>query len=70
MLATTVLAAPDRALGRIAAAGLPVDDVHAVVTPHRPLACAGRSVAARLAGETPEVSVTLPWARLSDLPWL
>lgn len=70
VLATTVLTDPGRALARIADAGLPVDDVHAVVTPHRPLACAGRSVAARLAGESPEVSVTLPWARLSRLPWL
>ncbi|SOC46996.1 hypothetical protein SAMN05660748_0568 [Blastococcus aggregatus] len=70
VLATTVLAAPDRALARIAAAGLPVEEMHAVVTPHRPLACAGRSVAARLAGETPEVSVTLPWARLPELAWL
>ncbi|MBN1091631.1 hypothetical protein JKP75_03005 [Blastococcus sp. TML/M2B] len=69
-LATTVLAAPDRLRARIAATGLPVDDLHAVVTPHRPLACAGGSVAARLAGETPEVSVTLPWARLADLRWL
>jgi hypothetical protein len=69
-LATTVLADPDRALARIAEAGLPVDDVHAVVTPHRPLACADRSVAARLAGESPEVSVTLPWARLPELGWL
>jgi hypothetical protein len=41
-----------------------------VVTPHRPVACAGRSVAARLAGEISEASVTLPWARLPDLPWL
>ncbi len=70
VLATTVLVAPDRMLGRVAAAGLPVDDVHVVVTPHRPVACAGRGVAARLAGETPEASVTLPWARLADLHWL
>lgn len=70
VLATTVLADPDRALAGIAAAGLPVDDVHAVITPHRPVACAGRSVAARLAGETPEVSVTLSWAGLADLSWL
>ena len=25
---------------------------------------------ARLAGETTEASVTLPWERLADLPWL
>jgi hypothetical protein len=70
VLATAVLAAPERMLARVAAAGLPVDDVHVVVTPHRPVACAGSGVAARLAGETPEASVTLPWSRLADLPWL
>lgn len=70
VLATAVLAGPERMLGRVVAAGLPVDDVHVVVTPHRPVACAGGGVAARLAGETPEASVTLPWARLADLPWL
>ncbi|MGY2127625.1 hypothetical protein [Blastococcus sp. SYSU DS0617] len=70
VLATTVLVAPERMLGRVADAGLPVDDVHVVVTPHRPVACAGGSVAARLAGETSEASVTVPWARLADLPWL
>lgn len=70
VLATTALAAPGRMLTRVADAGLPVDDVHVVVTPQRPVACAGRSVAARLAGETSEASVTLPWARLTTLPWL
>ncbi len=70
VLATTVLSAPVRMLDRIAAAGLPVDDVHVVVTPHRPVACAGRGVAARLAGETSEASVTLAWSRLAHLPWL
>ncbi|SDF25271.1 hypothetical protein SAMN05660662_1558 [Blastococcus aurantiacus] len=70
VLATTALAAPGRMLTRVADAGLPVDDVHVVVTPQRPVACAGRSVAARLAGETSEANVTLPWARLTTLPWL
>lgn len=70
VLATTVLVGPARMLARVADAGLPVDDVHVVVTPHRPVACAGRSVAARLAGESSESNVTLPWARLADLPWL
>jgi len=28
------------------------------------------AVAARLAGETTEASVTLPWRRLADLPWI
>ena len=50
LLATTVLLAPASLPERIAAAGLPVDDLHVVVTPHRPVACAGRGVAARLAG--------------------
>jgi hypothetical protein len=40
-----------------------------VVTPHRPVACAIPGVAARLAGETTESGITLPWRRLSDLPW-
>lgn len=70
VLATTVLVTPERMLGRVADAGLPVDDVHVVVTPHRPVAGAGRSVAARLAGETSEASVTLPWERLPALSWL
>jgi hypothetical protein len=70
VLATTALASPGRMLTRVSAAGLPVDDLHVVVTPERPVACAGRSVAARLAGETSEARVTLPWARLHTLPWL
>lgn len=70
LLATTVLLAPASLPDRVAAAGLPVDDLHVVVTPHRPVACAGRGVAARLAGETTEAGVTLPWERLADLPWL
>lgn len=70
VLATTVLVDAEGMLARVAAAGLPVDDLHVVVTPYRPVACAGGSVAARLAGETSEASVTLPWGRLPDLPWL
>lgn len=70
VLATTVLADPERMRARIASVGLPVDDLHVVTTPHRPVACAGRGVAARLAGESTEPSVTLPWARLAELPWL
>jgi hypothetical protein len=57
-------------LGRLAAAGLDTAGMHVVVTPHRPVACAGAAIAARLAGETPEPSVTLPWSRLPELPWL
>ena len=70
VLATTALAAPGRMLARVEDAGLPVDDLHVVVTPERPVACAGRSVAARLAGETSEASVTLPWERLAGVRWL
>jgi hypothetical protein len=70
VLATSVLMAPERMLGRLAAAGLETAGMHVVVTPHRPVACAGAGIAARLAGETPEASVTLPWSRLAELPWL
>jgi hypothetical protein len=69
LLATAALAAPEQMLARIAAAGLRMADMHVVVTPHRPLACAGAGVAARLAGETGEDCVTLPWPRLADLSW-
>jgi hypothetical protein len=70
VLATCVLMAPERMLGRLAAAGLETAGMHVVVTPHRPVACAGAGIAARLAGETPEASVTVPWSRLAELPWL
>jgi hypothetical protein len=70
VLATAALAAPERMVARIAAAGLNITDMHVVVTPHRPVACAGRGIAARLAGETTEASITLPWPRLADLPWI
>jgi hypothetical protein len=70
VLATAALVAPERMLLRITAAGLDMADMHVVVTPHRPVACAGPGVAARLAGETTEASVTLPWRQLADLPWI
>jgi hypothetical protein len=70
MLATSVLATPERMLGRLAAAGLETAGLHVVVTPHRPVACAGAGIAARLAGETGEASMTLPWTRVAELPWL
>ena len=70
VLATAALVAPERVLGRITAAGLAMADMHVVVTPHRPVACAGPGIAARLAGETPEASVTLPWQELADLSWI
>ncbi|MFD2091952.1 hypothetical protein [Blastococcus deserti] len=69
-LATAALVAPELMIARIAAAGVAMTDMHVVVTPERPVACAGPSIAARLAGEISEASVTLPWTRLADLPWL
>lgn len=69
LLATAVLVAPERVLGRIAEAGLEMPDMHVVITPHRPLACAGPGVAARLAGQTSEDRITLPWQELAGLPW-
>jgi hypothetical protein len=69
-LATAVLVAPQRMLERALAAGLAMDDMHVVATPHRPVACARPAIAARLAGETTEDSVTVPWRLLADLPWL
>jgi hypothetical protein len=70
LLAGAALVAPELLLQRAAAAGLELDDMRVVVTPNRPVACAGPSVAARLAGETAERCVVLPWRRLADLPWL
>jgi hypothetical protein len=69
VLATAVLVAPERMLQQITAAGPAMPDMHVVVTPQRPVACAGPAIAARLAGETSEASITLPWRRLADLPW-
>jgi hypothetical protein len=69
-LATAALVAPERMIARTHAAGLETADMHVVITPHRPVACAERGIAARLAGETTEASVTLPWQRLADLRWL
>ncbi|MCW2634478.1 MAG: hypothetical protein JWQ99_845 [Blastococcus sp.] len=69
MLATTALVAPERMIAQAGSAGLSLDDMHVVVTPHRPVACAGPGIAARLAGETTEASVTLPWRRLPGLRW-
>lgn len=70
VLATAALVDPERMLRRITAVGLAMPDMHVVVTPQRPVACAGPGIAARLAGETTEASVTLPWQDLADLPWL
>ena len=70
VLATSVLMTPERMLSRLAAIGLDTAGMHVVVTPHRPVACAGPGIAARLAGETTEASMTLPWSRVAELPWL
>jgi hypothetical protein len=70
VLATASLVAPERMLGAAAAAGLTIADMYVVITPQRPVACAGPAVAARLAGETTEASVTLPWRSLADLSWI
>jgi hypothetical protein len=69
LLATAALLEPERMLARVATAGPPMPDMHVVVTPRRPVACAGPGVAARLAGDTSEPCRTLPWRRLADLPW-
>jgi hypothetical protein len=70
LLASAVLAAPERLLHRVAAAGLEMPDMQVVVTPHSPLACAGAGVAARLAGETGEACVRLPWRQVAQLRWI
>jgi hypothetical protein len=69
LLATAALVAPERMIARTAAAGLDLAEMSVVVTPRRPVACAGAAVAARLAGETRESCAILPWRRLGDLPW-
>ena len=70
VLASAALVAPERMIERVRAEGLTMPDMHVVITPHRPVACTGPGIAARLAGETTEASVTLPWPRLADLPWI
>lgn len=70
MLATAGLVAPERMLDRMVAAGLDLPDMHVVVTPSRPVACAGPTISARLAGETAEACVILPWRSVADLPWI
>jgi hypothetical protein len=70
VLATSALVAPELMLHRIGTAGLSTADMHLVVTPHRPVVCASPGVARRLAGQTSEASVTLPWRHVVDLPWL
>ena len=69
LLATAALLEPGRMLARAADAGLHIPDMHVVVTPGRPVACAGAGVAQRLAGDTAEPCVTLPRACLAELSW-
>jgi hypothetical protein len=69
LLATAVLGDPERLLARVAEAGLELPDMHVVVTPQRPVACAGSGPATRLAGQAQEDCVTLPWRNLAGLPW-
>ncbi|TFV52470.1 hypothetical protein [Blastococcus sp. TF02A-35] len=70
VLATSALVAPELMLHRSTTAGLSTPDMHVVVTPHRPVVCAEPGVARRLAGQSGESSVTLPWRDVVDLPWL
>lgn len=70
VLATAVLTAPERLLAALPASARRSGEAHVVVTPERPVACAGAAVAARLAGQTPEDCLTLPWRELPGLPWL
>ncbi|SFL23465.1 hypothetical protein [Geodermatophilus ruber] len=70
LLASAALAAPEQLLARIATAGLDVPDLHVVVTPRSPVACASSGVAARLAGESGEPCLRLPWRQLTRLRWI
>ena len=70
VLSTASLVAPERLLQQVAGAGLELADMHVVITPQRPVACAEPGVAVRLAGETTEACVIAPWRALVDLPWV
>ncbi|WP_299953798.1 hypothetical protein [uncultured Modestobacter sp.] len=66
---TAVLARPEQLLAEMAGAGLRLRDAHVVVTPRRPVACAEAGVARRLAAETTDAWLSLPWRQLADLGW-
>ena len=68
-LATAVLVDPGRMRRAATSVGLPMRRAHVVVTPGRPVAGADVGLARRLAGDTPEPVVVLPWRELADLPW-
>ena len=70
VLATAALIDPEGMRTRIAAAGVQMPDMQVVVTPRRPVACAGPAVAARLAAESAEACVRLASWRLADLRWI
>lgn len=66
---TAVLVRPEELLVEMAAAGLRLHDMHVVVTPRRPVACADAAVARRLVVEATDACATLPWRELADLGW-
>jgi hypothetical protein len=70
VLASAVLAEPERALAHAARAGLSLADAHVVVTPSRPVAVGDGRATARLAGATGEPCVRLPWRAVATLPWI
>ncbi len=69
LLASAACSSPEHVLARAARLGLRLSDARVVVTPGRPVAWAEPQVAARLAGETAEACVTLPWRELAELAW-
>jgi len=68
-LHSAVLLRPEEALAEMAARGLRLREMHVVVTPERPVACAEPGAARRLAAEGTEPCLTLPWQALADLGW-
>jgi hypothetical protein len=69
-LDTSVLVRPEWLQREMADRGLRLRDMHVVVTPRRPVACADAGVARRLAAEGTEPCRTMPWAELADLGWV
>lgn len=68
-LSTAALVAPERLLLRLTRRGLPTDDVHLVLAPPNPFVSARGPVARRLAGESNQPHLTLPWASVDTLGW-
>jgi hypothetical protein len=68
-LDSAVLVRPEWVLHQMADRGLRPRDMHVVVSPQRPVACADAGVARRLAAEGTEACCTLPWRSLADLGW-